>query len=97
MIYFIRHGESEANLRHLFAGQRDDSSLTEKGKSQALIEGNKLKELNINVDVIISSPLKRAFDTAKIVADAIGYGKEIVVDSRIIEYDMGDLTGTTMF
>ena len=97
MIYFIRHGESEANLRHLFAGQRDDSSLTEKGKSQALIEGNKLKELNINVDVIISSPLKRAFDTAKIVADAIGYGKEIVVDSRIIEYDMGDLTGTPMF
>ena len=25
MIYFIRHGESEANLKHTFAGQKDDS------------------------------------------------------------------------
>ncbi len=29
MIYFIRHGESEANLKHVFAGQKDDSPLTE--------------------------------------------------------------------
>lgn len=35
MIYFIRHGESEANLKHVFAGQKDNSLLTEKGKEQA--------------------------------------------------------------
>lgn len=35
MIYFIRHGESEANERKVFAGQKDDSILTEKGREQA--------------------------------------------------------------
>ena len=43
------------------------------------------------------SPLKRALSTAEIVAEAIGYSKDIIVDSRITEYDMGDLTGTPTF
>jgi broad specificity phosphatase PhoE len=34
-IYFLRHGESEANVKGTFAGQRENSSLTEKGKAQA--------------------------------------------------------------
>ncbi|MEI8249061.1 MAG: histidine phosphatase family protein [Candidatus Taylorbacteria bacterium] len=97
MIYFIRHGESEANLKHTFAGQKDDSILTEKGRKQALDEGNKIKELGINIDTIVSSPLKRALSTAHIVAEAIGHSKEIIVDPRITEYDMGDLTGTPTF
>ena len=94
MIYFIRHGESEANLKHTFSGQKDDCLLTQKGKDQALAEGNKIKDLNIQIDTIISSPLKRALNTAQIVADAIGYRKEIIIDQRIMEYDMGDLTFT---
>jgi len=32
MIYFVRHGESQANLDKVFAGQRIDSILTPKGK-----------------------------------------------------------------
>ena len=94
MIYFIRHGESEANLKHTFSGQKDDCLLTEKGRAQALAEGNKIKELGISIDIVISSPLKRAFATAKIVTGAISYNKEIIIDSRIIEYDMGEMTGT---
>ena len=35
MIYFIRHGESEANVRKVFAGQKDDTPITEEGKQQA--------------------------------------------------------------
>ena len=97
MIYFIRHGESEANLRHTFSGQQDDCLLTEKGRVQALAEGNKIKELGIKVDLIISSPLKRAQVTAQIVAEAINYNNEIKIDPRIIEYDMGDMTGTPTF
>ena len=41
--------------------------------------------------------MKRALSTAEIVAEAIGYSKDIIVDSRITEYDMGDLTGTPTF
>lgn len=94
MIYFIRHGESEANLKHVFAGQKDDSPLTEKGRAQAKGEGNKIKEMGLKIDHIVSSPLIRAKDTAAIVAEIIGYTKEIKIDPRITEYDMGVLTGT---
>jgi broad specificity phosphatase PhoE len=72
MIYFIRHGESEANLRHVFAGQKDNSALTDKGREQARLEGEKIKSLNLSISKIISSPLIRAHDTAKIVAGIIG-------------------------
>ncbi len=97
MIYFIRHGESEANLRHVFAGQKDNSPLTEKGKEQARLEGQKIKEMGLNISKIISSPLIRAYDTAKIVSEIIGYDKDILIDERITEYDMGSLTGTPTF
>ncbi len=97
MLYFIRHGESEANLRNVFAGQRDDSALTQKGIAQAQAEGEKIKAMNLNISAIISSPLIRAADTAKIVAGIVGYDKEILIDPRITEYDMGDLTGTPTF
>ena len=97
MIYFIRHGESEANLRHVFAGQKDNSLLTDKGIEQAKNEGLKIKDLNLNIDTIISSPLIRANETAKIVAQIIGYEKKIIIDSRITEYDMCSLTGTPTF
>lgn len=96
MIYFVRHGESEANLRHVFAGQKDNSKLTEKGMEQARAEGQKIKELGLKIDLVVSSPLVRAHDTAKIVAEMIGYQKDIVVEDRITEYDMGSLTGTPM-
>lgn len=94
MIYFIRHGESEANVKHVFAGQSDNSLLTEKGREQARLEGLKIKELGFNIGKIISSPLIRAHDTAKIVAEIIGYDKKVEIDPRITEYDMGTMTGT---
>jgi broad specificity phosphatase PhoE len=94
MIYFIRHGESEANLKRVFAGQRDNSALTPKGIEQAQAEGAKIIDMNLHINTIISSPLIRALDTAKIVAEIIGFEKEILIDPRITEYDMGDLSGT---
>ncbi len=97
MIYFIRHGESESNLKHVFAGQKDNSPLTQRGIEQAKAEGLKIKEMGLVITMVISSPLIRALDTAKIVAEIIGYDKEIAIDPRITEYDMGTLTGTPTF
>ena len=95
MIYFIRHGESEANLLGVFAGQRDDSPLTEKGKQQARIAAEDIKLKTPKVDLIISSPLIRAFNTAQIIAKEIGYDlSQIRIDNRISEYDMGSFSGT---
>lgn len=94
MIYFVRHGESEANVVGLFAGQKEDSVLTEKGREQALMTAQEIKKIH-NIDKIISSPLKRALETAQIIAKELGISSyDIIIEKQIIEYDMGSLTGT---
>lgn len=60
-IYLIRHGETTANVAKRFAGSLD-VELTEKGVSQAILTGEKLKE--IQFDAVYCSDLKRAKDTA---------------------------------
>lgn len=95
MIYFVRHGESEANLRGVFAGQRENSALTEKGRVQAKETAQAIKSGVPQIDRIVSGPLKRALETAEIIAQEIGFPvNNIEIDNRITEYDMGSLTGT---
>lgn len=92
-ICFLRHGESQANVDGVFAGQRFDSPLTDLGRSQARQAGREL--LDKNITKIYSSPLSRAKETAQIVAGVIGYDADkIIYDDRITEHDMGSLTGT---
>ncbi len=94
MIYFIRHGECEANERKVFAGQKDDSILTEKGKEQAKSTAKEIISTGIKIDRIISSPLSRTMETAHIVGSELGFdNSKIIEDGRIIEYDLGDLSG----
>lgn len=95
MIYFVRHGESEANQRGVFAGQKEDSVLTEKGREQARATAQEIKNENLKIDKIISSSLKRTKETAEIIANEIGFDiQKVSFDKRVIEYDMGSLTGT---
>ena len=95
MIYFIRHGESEANIQWVFAGQKNNSPLTTKWRQQAQEVGRKFKDQNIHIHKIISSPLIRAQQTAECIAQEIDINiDKIMIDDRLIEYDMGDLTST---
>lgn len=97
MIYFVRHGESESNLKGIFAGQREDSPLTKKGRQQALETAKNINLKEIRVDKVISGPLKRVTETARIIANEIGFNEaDIIIDNRITEYDMGSLTGTSL-
>lgn len=94
MILFIRHGESLANLKGVFAGQRDNSPLTQKGRQDASLVADRLQAKSLKIDKIISSPLLRAKETASIIANKIGYDtKKILIDERLQEYDMGKLSG----
>jgi|BioPla2DNA2_1021312.scaffolds.fasta_scaffold57703_1 probable phosphoglycerate mutase len=61
-IYITRHGETQWNKEGLMQGWKN-SDLTEKGIENAKRLGESLKD--INFDVIYSSPLDRAIDTAK--------------------------------
>lgn len=94
-IYFLRHGESQANAKGLFAGQRDNSPLTPHGLEQAREAATELHLTQI--DVVVTSNLRRAFQTAQEVVKAIGLdAKDIKTDERLLEYDMGALAGTPL-
>lgn len=93
-IYFVRHGESQANAKHLFVGADSPSPLTVKGKEQARLAGEHLKAKGLAIDHIVASPLKRAKDTAVIIAQTIGFNvADIRYDKRLTEYDTGTLDG----
>ena len=70
-LYIIRHGESQGNV----GIEVDDPHLTELGQKQAELLALRLR--NINFDVILSSPLTRAVQTATPIAEL--RGKDITV------------------
>ncbi|WP_297890125.1 histidine phosphatase family protein [Sulfurihydrogenibium sp.] len=87
-IYLCRHGESEYNAKKIVQGHID-TELTEKGKNQAKALGEFLKDKGIKK--IISSDLKRAYQTAKIVGKILGL--EVHKDERIREMHFGTWEG----
>jgi broad specificity phosphatase PhoE len=91
-IYFLRHGESEANVKAVFDGQGLDAKLTSLGEKQASEAAKEL--LSLDIKKVYSSPLKRARKTAEIVSDIIGYPvNKIEFDKRLMEHDWGSLSG----
>ena len=91
ILYVARHGETEYNRLGLFMGQKN-IELNKKGIFQAHKLGERAKLLN--VDFILSSSLIRAMQTAGIVKSYIE--REIKVDNRLIERNVGVLEGLTM-
>jgi phosphohistidine phosphatase len=75
-VYLLRHGE--ALPKGTPGYPTDDRPLTEDGIEKLTEAAKGIKNLAENFDVIISSPLIRALDTAKIAAEACGYYKKIV-------------------
>ena len=82
-LYVVRHGQTDQNVLGLVQGDTE-SDLTEKGREEA----KALQELveSLDIDVVVSSPLRRALDTAKIITNN---KKEIIIDDRLIERDFG--------
>jgi probable phosphoglycerate mutase len=92
-IYFIRHGESEANQKHICAGHTD-VELTALGIQQAKQAGLELQDSGLHIDLLISSPLKRALNTAKEIAKIINYPEDkIVIRKEAIERYRGNFEG----
>jgi len=89
-LWFLRHGESEANARGRYAGGGEDSPLTEKGRLQARVA---IERLPSDISWIVTSPLARAYETAAIVRDALGATVQLEVDDRVAEYNMGMMSG----
>ena len=97
-ILLIRHGQSEWNKLNLFTGFKN-IELSEQGIDEANKAGQNFKNLNIKFDIVFTSELKRAQETAKIILKNLDqwdhlYGEgKIISDIKLNERDYGDLTG----
>ncbi len=87
-IYVARHGQSVFNLQNKVCGITD-VELTDKGFEQA----KKLADLihSENIDLILTSPLKRAFDTSKIISERCNI--PIQIETMLIEQNYGVYEG----
>ena len=90
-IYFIRHAQSEANLKGILAS-RQDFPLTERGRQEAAVIASELRDI-AQLDRIFCSPLIRAQQTAQPIAEA--FGLDVETDERITEQDLGIFSGMT--
>lgn len=89
----IRHGQSEVNVMDDVVGQAGTALLTEKGRHQAHLLGERFAYKDkISFDRVYSSDYLRAHDTAKI---ATGNNQPIVLVPEIREYSAGDWTGSS--
>ena len=88
MIIFLRHGQAENNTKRILAGRTEGVPLTKIGIEQAENIGKYLKPIDISA--IYSSPIERADNTAKIVAESNSIDYKL--DERLTELDMGKFT-----
>ena len=88
ILYLVRHGETVDNARQLMQGQTQ-GELNENGVLQAKALSEQWR--NRVIDAVISSDLKRAVDTAAVIAAP--HGLEVLTTSLLRERDWGDFTG----
>jgi phosphohistidine phosphatase len=79
--YFVRH--ATAAERKQWIGPDDDRPLTAKGRDKAERVAERLEDLELDVDAIVTSPAARAKQTAEIFAEAFGLKSGIVADRRL--------------
>ena len=91
LLILIRHGATEANVRrpYVLQGRRTDMPLSEIGRRQALATRRTLEDRSIQF--VFSSPLRRALQTAEILAEPHGVPVKCV--EELIECDVGRWEG----
>lgn len=88
-LILARHGETTWNKRDKIQGSSDNSVLTKKGREQAESVAERLTTLGI--DTIYSSELKRAKQTASIIAKKLE--KKVLITKKLNERSFGELEG----
>jgi broad specificity phosphatase PhoE len=86
LIYLVRHGETDANVRGLLQGWTDEP-LNENGIRLAEITGRALN--GVKFDCCYSSPLSRARKTAEIILKETGCDIPVQCDDRLKEINIG--------
>ena len=88
MLYFIRHGRTEENVKHILTGRRD-IPLDEEGERQVALEGENSQ--NLKIDIIFCSPLFRARQTCEAINKY--HNAPVVITDELIERTYGKYEG----
>ena len=91
LLVVVRHGESEWNVLGKWQG-RADTQLTESGRAQARAAAEHISRGAFSFERVVSSSLRRAHDTAAIIAEHLGLAAP-QVDDRLVETDVGPWEG----
>jgi len=90
-IYLARHGQDHDNAAGILNGHRN-TPLTAIGADQARQLSQKIKEAGIQFGTVYSSPLQRAFETAKTITQTLKLDPPEKLD-LLIERDFGIMSG----
>ena len=91
-LILIRHGQSEWNALNQFTGWKDPD-LTAKGIEEAHNAGRIINNLEINFDLVFTSALIRAQNTAEIILKEINQSLSTIKNQALNERNYGDLAG----
>lgn len=91
MLYFIRHGQTDANLNRVNAGGEHDISLNATGMAQARAFAASNQHLIAALDAVFVSPMLRARQTAELVLE--GHAKPIEIVEDLREWKLGKWSG----
>ena len=91
-LILIRHGQSEWNALNQFTGWKDPD-LTAKGIEEAHNAGKIINNLKINFDLVFTSALIRAQNTAEIILKEINQSLSTIKNQALNERNYGDLAG----
>jgi phosphohistidine phosphatase len=79
-LYFLRHGRAD---RSAWMGLDYERPLTGEGKERMAREADFIAQLDLGIDVILTSPLVRAYQTAEIVAERLNMLDLLTIDERL--------------
>jgi 2,3-bisphosphoglycerate-dependent phosphoglycerate mutase len=93
-LYLIRHGESVANVEPIIGGMHGDTGLTDRGRQQAKLLEERLRDDELRADHLYVSTLPRALETGAYVAR--GLGLPIQPDDELQELRPGEADGLSV-
>lgn len=93
-LVLVRHGETEWNRAQRVQG-RTDIPLNETGRRQARETGRRLRQRGERFDAVVASPLSRAADTARLIAEELGQAGDVELVEALVERDYGGAEGMT--
>jgi probable phosphoglycerate mutase len=91
-VFWVRHGQNVANLSRTFSYRVFDGDLTDQGRDQALVLARSLADAGLRFTALWASPLRRAMQTAEILAHELDLRLAGSLD-ELREVNVGELDG----